>query len=287
VAARDAEVAELHLRQMGQEDVRRRHVPMDDVAVPTVFVSELVGEVERVEDLGRLDGAFQNSCAVTTRRMLQAKPEDRITPYDLTSLFVRGNSGNSGAASSTLGSPTNQLIPLSNLVTLQERARPQQLNRVDRVRSITITATPAPGTTIGQALEALDAYAAEVLPATHRHTYSGQSLEFRESSTALYFTFALALLSEGLCSLVVASGFLARFASRPIVFAMVLVLVLAARGCEGSDVQSALLYALPYAVVVLTGPGRWSIDHHLLPRYEAQWRRLCPGAPRVVTDDAP
>jgi NitT/TauT family transport system substrate-binding protein len=28
-----------------------------------------------VEDLGRLDVAFQNSCAVTTRRLLAAKPE--------------------------------------------------------------------------------------------------------------------------------------------------------------------------------------------------------------------
>jgi multidrug efflux pump len=126
--------------------------------------------------------------------LLQARPEDRVTPHDLNSIYVRGNSGNSGAASSTIGSATNQLIPLSNLVTLEERARPQQLNRVDRVRSITVTATPAPGTTLGQALEAMEAYAAEVLPATARHTYAGQSLEFKDSSTALYFTFALALV---------------------------------------------------------------------------------------------
>lgn len=112
--------------------------------------------------------------------LLQARPEDRATPHDLTSIFVRGNNG--------------QLIALSNVITISERARPQQYNRVDRVRSITVQASLAPGYTIGEALDDMDAYAKEVLPRTHRHTYAGQSREFRESSTALYFTFALALV---------------------------------------------------------------------------------------------
>jgi multidrug efflux pump len=112
--------------------------------------------------------------------LLQARPEDRVTPHDLNSIFVRGSG--------------NALIPLSNLVGLQERARPQQLNRTDRVRSITVTATPAAGYTLGQALDDMDSYAAEALPVQARHTYAGQSLEFRESSAALYLTFALALL---------------------------------------------------------------------------------------------
>jgi putative oxidoreductase len=96
-------------------------------------------------------------------------------------------------------------------------------------------------------------------------------------------SFALALLSEGVCSLLVASGLLARLASLPIVFTMAIVLLLAARGFEGSDVQSALLYALPYVVIALTGPGRWSLDHHLLTRYAQLWRRVRGGATNVVT----
>ena len=112
--------------------------------------------------------------------LLQARPEDRVTPHDLTSIFVRGQGG--------------QLVALSNLVSMQERARPQQLNRTDRIRSITVTATPAAGYTLGQALDDMDAYGREVLPISARHTYAGQSLEFRESTSALYVTFALALL---------------------------------------------------------------------------------------------
>jgi putative oxidoreductase len=55
---------------------------------------------------------------------------------------------------------------------------------------------------------------------------------------------------------------------------MLMVLYLATQGFAGADVQSALLYALPYAAIVLTGPGRWSLDHRLLPMYDALFLRL-------------
>ena len=55
---------------------------------------------------------------------------------------------------------------------------------------------------------------------------------------------------------------------------MTMVLVLGARGFEGADVQSALLYALPYAVLTLTGPGRWSVDHLLRARWATVVDRL-------------
>jgi multidrug efflux pump len=89
---------------------------------------------------------------------------------------------------------TGGLVPLSNVVALSERARAQTLSRQDRVRAITITASLAPGYSLGDALDFLDLTAKEVLPQEARISYLGQSLEFRESSGALYVTFALALL---------------------------------------------------------------------------------------------
>jgi multidrug efflux pump len=100
------------------------------------------------------------------------------------------NQNQLGGSNTTQG----QLVPLSNVVQLSERARPQQLNREDRVRAITISASLAPGYTIGEALDFLDSVGREVLPPEARISYRGQSLEFRESSSALYVTFALALL---------------------------------------------------------------------------------------------
>ena len=83
-------------------------------------------------------------------------------------------------------------------------------------------------------------------------------------------SFALALLAEGLCSVLVAAGFMTRLAALSVAFTMLMVLVMAARGFEGADVQAALLYTLPYATLIMTGPGRYSVDHRL----RASYRRL-------------
>ena len=113
--------------------------------------------------------------------ILQARTQDRATPADLAGLFVRS-------------ATTQTLIPLSSLVTLAEAAGPAELNRVDRLRSITITSSLAPGFTLGEAISELEKIAAEELPPEARISYQGQSREFKESASSLYFTFAMALL---------------------------------------------------------------------------------------------
>jgi multidrug efflux pump len=128
------------------------------------------------------------------RIMLQAREQDRATPYDLQNIFVRTTGGGALGLVAGAGSQQGALVPLSNVVTLSERARPQSLAREDRVRAITITASLAPGYTLGEALAFMEGVAREVLPSEARISYRGQSLEFKESSGALYVTFALALL---------------------------------------------------------------------------------------------
>jgi multidrug efflux pump len=75
--------------------------------------------------------------------MLQARESDRATPSDLASIYVRS-------------STTNQLIPLSNLVRIEEIAGPTELKRFDRLRSITISAGLAPGYSLGEALDYME-----------------------------------------------------------------------------------------------------------------------------------
>jgi len=113
--------------------------------------------------------------------IIQAGAGDRARPDDLTNIFARSAS-------------TGQLIPLSNLVRLVERAGPQELNRVDRLRAITISASLAPDYPLGTALADVEKMVQEVLPSEVRLGYNGQSREFKESSTSLYFTFAFALV---------------------------------------------------------------------------------------------
>ncbi|MCW5729928.1 MAG: efflux RND transporter permease subunit [Alphaproteobacteria bacterium] len=113
--------------------------------------------------------------------IVRGRAQDRAAPSDLTNIYVRAS-----------GTDT-RLVPLSNLVTLEESANARELTRVDRLRAITITASLAPDYTLGEALDFMDRVAEQELPPDARVSYGGQSREFRESSSALYFTFALAL----------------------------------------------------------------------------------------------
>jgi multidrug efflux pump len=113
--------------------------------------------------------------------ILMGRESDRASPEDLANLYVR--SDQSGV-----------LIPLSNLVGMTETAGPTELNRHDRMRSITISAGLAEGVRLGQGIAAMQAVAATALPATARISWDGESKEYLESGQSLYITFALALV---------------------------------------------------------------------------------------------
>lgn len=113
--------------------------------------------------------------------ILEADLDDRRGPNDLTNIFVR--SDRSGT-----------LIPISNLVRLVEQGDAATLKRLNRLKAITIQANLAPGYTLGEALTYLERTAREVLPPTAVIDYRGASRTFKESSNALYFTFAMALV---------------------------------------------------------------------------------------------
>ena len=109
----------------------------------------------------------------------QVRPRDRAEPDMIRNLYIRGRSG---------------LVQLANVVTIEETVAPKELNHYNRTRSTTITANLAPGVSLGQALDDLDAIADRVLPAGTRTEVSGQSREFRESSGSLFFVFGLAIV---------------------------------------------------------------------------------------------
>lgn len=105
---------------------------------------------------------------------------NRNDPLDLTSLYVRNNSG--------------ELIQLDNLVNFREQSTPPQLFRYNRYASATFSASLAPGNTVGDGIEEMDKIAAEVLGDKYSTSLSGSSREFMESSNSLYFAFVFALI---------------------------------------------------------------------------------------------
>ena len=110
----------------------------------------------------------------------QLEREARSTPNDLQGIFVR----------SAAGAP----IPLSNLVTLTESAAPPQLYRYNRFTAATVSAEPAPGVSLGDAIDAMETIASETLPSGFTTSLTGQSRDFRESSGSILVVFGLALV---------------------------------------------------------------------------------------------
>ena len=113
--------------------------------------------------------------------ILQGRAEDRATPTDLDNLYVRSDR-------------TGELVPLANLVQLKELAGPMRLNRFDRLRSITVSAATAPGYSLGDALKYVEDVVDKEMPPSVKLSYDGQSREFKQSGSQLYWMFLLTLV---------------------------------------------------------------------------------------------
>ena len=106
--------------------------------------------------------------------------QQRNKPADLKSIYLRSGTG--------------EMIQMDNLVNVNEEVAPPQLYHYNRFLSATVSAGLAKGKTIGDGLEEMDRIAAEVLPDDIRTALTGDSKEFRESSSSFMFAFMLAIL---------------------------------------------------------------------------------------------
>jgi len=89
---------------------------------------------------------------------------------------------------------TGRLIPLSNLVRIEEFADSASLNRYNRIRSITIEANLTEGYSLGEALTYLNDMVRTELPPGVSIGYKGESLEYITSGRSIYLIFLLALV---------------------------------------------------------------------------------------------
>jgi multidrug efflux pump len=110
----------------------------------------------------------------------QLERQNRNTPLDLKSIYVRNNRG--------------ELIQLDNVVTVSETSSPPQLFRFDRFASATISASLADGKTIADGIEVMERISQSVLDETMYTSLDGPSKDYRESASSLVFIFALALI---------------------------------------------------------------------------------------------
>lgn len=110
----------------------------------------------------------------------QVQRIDRLNPDQLRSYHIRV--------------PSGEMIPLSTVASLERTVQPQALRRMDQLNSATISAIPAPGVSMGEALAFLEGKAEEIFPQGYSYDYTGQSRQFKEEGRQLMVTFFLALL---------------------------------------------------------------------------------------------
>ncbi len=110
----------------------------------------------------------------------QADRQFRDEPIDLSTIYIRNREGD--------------LIQLDNVVNIEYRVNLPQLYRYNRYISATISASPAPGYTLSQGIEAMQNVADEVLDDTFTTSLTGVSRDYAESSNTLLFAFLLALI---------------------------------------------------------------------------------------------
>jgi hydrophobe/amphiphile efflux-1 (HAE1) family protein len=110
----------------------------------------------------------------------QVARKDRSTPADISSLYVRTNTG--------------EMIQLDNLVNIEENSSPPTLYHYNRYKSATVSANVANGKTLGEGIAEMQRIGKILLDSSFTTDLSGPSRDFAESSSNISFALLLALM---------------------------------------------------------------------------------------------
>jgi HAE1 family hydrophobic/amphiphilic exporter-1 len=114
------------------------------------------------------------------RVYVQSDKQFRSQPRDIREYYVRSNQG--------------MMIPLENLVTVQQVAAPQVIGHYNLYRSAEIDGSAAPGRSSGDGIAAMDALAQKAMPPGFAYEWTGLSLEEIQSGSQTALLFGLGIL---------------------------------------------------------------------------------------------
>ncbi len=105
------------------------------------------------------------------RVVLEVPPEAKLGPQSLAALYVPGNNG-SGVTQ----------VAMTSVASIVERPTALAVNHVGQLPAVTISFNPAPGASLGEAVQAIkDAEAASNMPASVETSFQGAALAFQAS----------------------------------------------------------------------------------------------------------
>ena len=120
----------------------------------------------------------------------QVERKYRLAPESLGDFYVRAKN--------------DDMVPLSELITVNVVAEPRSLPHFNQLNSATIGAVLAPGVAMGDAITFFEGLSTSKLPQGYSHDYLGEARQFVTEGGALYVTFLLAIF---IIFLVLASQF--------------------------------------------------------------------------------
>ena len=113
------------------------------------------------------------------RVMIQGTVESRMSESGLTNIYVRTAGG---------------MAPVSEFCTLKRVYGPSNITRFNLFTSIAINATPADGYSSGQAIQAAEEVAKQVLPQGYGYDFSGLTRSEKEASNSTAMIFVLCIV---------------------------------------------------------------------------------------------
>lgn len=75
------------------------------------------------------------------------------------------------------------------------------------------------------------------------------------------FSLGLAVFAEFFCALALALGILARLSTLPLIILMLTIILVIHIDDPWNKKEFALLYLIPFVTILLTGPGKYSLDN--------------------------
>ncbi|MBK1636410.1 efflux RND transporter permease subunit [Rhodovulum adriaticum] len=172
------------IRPNGLQDAAQFNLDIDWRAAGAMGLSATdIGQLLSIAWAGRYVNDFVDRGRIK-RVYVQGEPEARATPEDIELWRVRNTSGG--------------LVPFSNFTTASWEFGPQGLNRYNGVPAMQLQGSPAPGVSTGEAMAEIERLAAQ-LPPGFDVSWTGLSLEERESGNQAPLLYALSLAAVFLC----------------------------------------------------------------------------------------
>ena len=172
------------VRPNGQEDTPQYKIEIDQQKATALGLQ--ISEINRVLSVG-WGSSYVNDFLDRGRVkkvFIQGDANSRMQPEDLNKWFVRNSTGD--------------MVPFSAFATGKWIYASPRLERYNGLPSVEILGTPAPGQSTGAAMNAMEEMVAK-LPAGIGMSWTGVSLEERESGSQTPQLYALSLLIVFLC----------------------------------------------------------------------------------------